>query len=223
MMTVAVGMASLAILVAAVIVLLIVRANRAWLVPAVAIVSLLMALQFGLAALGWLRQWNRVPPPFLLMMAATMAVTIAGAMSGIGRGVAAKSSFALLVGYQAFRLPLELIMHHASTVGLMPLQMSYAGRNFDIATGTLAIPVALLAAAGRAPRGLIRSWNLLGIALLVNVVVVAVVSLPVFAAFGPDRLNTWVADAPYVWLPGVLVPAALFGHIVTFRKLWSPA
>ncbi len=223
MMTVAAGMAALAIVVAMLVILLIVRANRAWLLPAVATVSLLMAVQLGLAALGLLRQWHRVPPPLLLMMAATVAVTIFGAASGIGRSVAAKSSFASLVGYQVFRLPLELLMHHASAIGLMPVQMSFAGRNFDIVTGTLAIPVALLASAGLAPRALIRAWNLLGIALLMNIVIVAIASLPVFAAFGPDRLNTWVADVPYVWLPGVLVPAALFGHIVTFRKLWSVA
>ena len=99
------------------------------------------------------------------------------------------------------------------------VMMAYAGQNFDIVTGTLAIPVALLAAFNRAPLALIRVWNLLGLALLLNVVIVAVASLPVFAAFGPDRLNTWVADAPFVWLPGVLVPAALFGHVLTFRRL----
>jgi hypothetical protein len=65
----------------------------------------------------------------------------------------------------------------------------------------------------------IVAWNLLGTLLLVNIVSIAVASLPTFAAFGPDRLNTWVADPPYVWLPGVLVPAALFGHILTWRKL----
>ena len=36
-----------------------------------------------------------------------------------------------------------------------------------------------------------------------------------------SHLNTWVADAPYVWLPGVLVQAALWGHLVIWRKLRS--
>jgi hypothetical protein len=220
---VAVGIALLAIGVAAALVLLIVRADRPRLLPVAAIVSVLMVTQLGLAEIGLLRQWARVPPPFLLMMTATLAITVFGAASSVGRRVAATTPFALLIGYQAFRLPLELVMHHAVSIGLMPVQMSYSGRNFDIVTGTLAVPVALLAAAGRAPRSLIRVWNLVGLALLLNIVIVAVASLPVFAAFGPDRLNTWVADAPYVWLPGVLVPAALFGHLVTFRKIWSDA
>jgi hypothetical protein len=110
-------------------------------------------------------------------------------------------------------------MHRAASDGLMPVQMSFSGRNFDILTGLFAIPVAILAARERAPRGLIVVWNLVGSLLLANIVSIAVASLPMFAAFGPDRLNTWVADPPYVWLPGVLVPAALFGHILTWRKL----
>ena len=55
--------------------------------------------------------------------------------------------------------------------------------------------------------------------LLINVVTIAFVSTPLVAAFGADHLNTWVADPPYVWLPGVLVPAALLGHVVMLRKI----
>jgi hypothetical protein len=32
-------------------------------------------------------------------------------------------------------------------------------------------------------------------------------------------LNTFVADPPFVWLPAVLVTAALMGHILVWRKL----
>ena len=103
--------------------------------------------------------------------------------------------------------------------GLMPIEMSYSGRNIDILTGVLAIPVALAALRSRAPRWLIVAWNVIGTLTLVNIVGVAIAATPVFAAFGQDHLNTWVADAPYVFLPTVLVPAAAFGHALTWRKL----
>ena len=146
-------------------------------------------------------------------------LTLTAALSPYGRRLAEALPFGALIGFQAFRLPLELVMHRAAAIGLMPVQMSYAGQNFDIVTGTLAIPVALLAAFNRAPLALIRVCNLLGLALLLNVVIVAIASLPVFAAFGPDRLNTWVADAPFVWLPAILVVAALMGHVLLWRRL----
>jgi hypothetical protein len=103
--------------------------------------------------------------------------------------------------------------------GVMPVQMSYEGLNYDIVTGTTAIIVAILARAGWSGRTLVAAWNLLGLALLFDIVTVALVSTPRFAYFGNDRLNEWVADPPYVWLPAVLVLAALAGHLVVFRAL----
>jgi len=103
--------------------------------------------------------------------------------------------------------------------GIMPSQMTYTGRNFDIVTGATAIVVAVLLRSGRGGRGLALGWNLLGLALLLNVVIVAIVSTPRFALFGPDRLNVWVAYPPFVWLPAALVLAALAGHLIVFRAI----
>jgi hypothetical protein len=95
-----------------------------------------------------------------------------------------------IIGIQVFRFPLELVMHQAAASGLMPVEMSYLGRNFDIATGILAIPVALLAMGSRPPRGLIAAWNVVGKLTLLNIMAIAIAATPVFAAFGQDHLNT---------------------------------
>jgi hypothetical protein len=103
----------------------------------------------------------------------------------------------------------------------MPVQMSFSGWNFDILAGVSAIVVAAIAATGRAPRWLLAAWNVTGALLLVNVVVIGVSSLPMFAAFGtaPDRMNSWLAYFPYVWLATVMVAAAMAGHLLVARKL----
>jgi hypothetical protein len=126
-----------------------------------------------------------------------------------------------LIGAQAFRLPLELIMHRAAQEGVMPAPMSYGGWNFDILTGLAAVILAPLAAAGRAPRWLLIAWNAMGSVLLLVIVVLAVISTPVFQVFGADQLNTWIGAPPFIWLPGVLVQAALLGHVVMWRKLFQ--
>ena len=218
-MSVAFGIASLAVVVAAVLAWLLISRGEIRASVAVASIATLMSIEWAVASSGTLTRWSPPPPPFMLMMAVLFLLTLAVALGGPGRRIAANASFALLIGIQAFRLPLELVMHEAARQGIMPVQMSYSGWNFDIVTGALAIPIALAAAAGRAPRWLIAAWNLLGLLLLINIVTIAIVSTPLIAAFGADHLNTWVAEAPYVWLPGVLVPAALFGHVVVFRKL----
>lgn len=50
----------------------------------------------------------------------------------------------------------------------------------------------------------------------VNIITVAVVSTPAFGWFGPDHLNVWVLYPSCVWLPAVMVLAALMGHILVW-------
>jgi hypothetical protein len=215
-----IGITVLAVVVAALTVTLVGRAagRRAGVVAGL-VVAMMMVAEYALASSGVLREWTRRPPPFMLAVAVPIVLALVTALSGFGRRIAASASFAWIIGIQSFRFPLELLMHRAATTGLMPPQMSYSGRNFDIVSGMLAIVVAVVASRSPRSRGLVIAWNVIGTLLLVNIVSIAVASTPMFAAFGPDRLNMWVADAPYVFLPTVLVPAAVFGHALTWRKL----
>jgi hypothetical protein len=130
----------------------------------------------------------------------------------------------VLVGFQSFRLPLELLMHEAYEAGLMPVQMSYSGLNFDIVTGASAVVVAALVALGRVGTRVVRAWNILGALLLCNIVVVSLLSTPTpLRVFRTQPPNTWVSTAPYIWLPAVMVALAVMGHIVVYRASRSGA
>jgi len=219
---IATGMTMLALVVAGLTVALIARCGRTAGGIALVVVLAVFAIEYALASGGVLREWTRRPPPLLLAAGIPILIALGTALGPVGRRIAASSSFAAIIGIQTFRLPLELLMHRAAENGLMPMQMSYSGRNFDILTGILAIPVAILAARSPSPRRVIFAWNLLGTLLLLNIVTVAIASTPIFAAFGQEHLNTWVADPPYVFLPSILVPAAAFCHTLTWRKLQLP-
>jgi hypothetical protein len=215
------GIGGLAVFVAALIVLGIARlpggTRRA--VIAGALIAVAAAVEWRMASAGLLIEWERRPPPFLVMMGVLAALVVAVSRSSVGRTLAENTSFAALVGFHAFRLPLELVMYRAAQEGVMPVQMSLAGYNADVLTGATALLFAVYLCFRPAPLNLIRAWNWFGFFLLLNIVSIAVASTPLFAAFGPDRLNVWVCWTPYVWLPGILVLAALFGHLVLWRKL----
>ena len=117
-----------------------------------ALAALWMAGWFALAARGVLARWDARPPPMLFVFAATVAVALAVAFSPVGRRLAAGSSVGALVLAQGFRLPLEWVMHGAAEAGVMPVQMSWSGWNFDVVTGALALVVGTLSVLGRAPR-----------------------------------------------------------------------
>lgn len=179
------------------------------------------ATALALAASGVLRDPNTLPPPILLVMLPSVLLPTWLAWSKLGTALARELPIAWLVGFHAFRLPLELVMHRAARDGTMPEQMTFTGLNFDILTGISALLVAALAAKGLAPRPLVLAFNLLGSSLLAAIGAVAIASLPAFHAFGtePARLNTWVAEAPFVLLPAGLVSSALFGHLLLWRRL----
>lgn len=185
-----------------------------------AVAAIVWFAAFGaLAASGLLARFDLRPPPMLLVLPVPIAVALAWSLSRAGRAVAGAVPLWALVAAQGFRLPLELSMHRAATAGVMPMQMSYGGYNFDIVTGATALLVAALVAAGRAPRALVLAWNLLGTLLLAIVVGVAFAAAPAIHAFGRDAVNTWVCYVPFVWLPAVLVAAAVAGHVLVYRAL----
>ena len=178
-----------------------------------------MAATWFAAQSGVLRDFDRTPPPFAFLVLMIFVLAGAIAWSSLGSRLARFIPLWMLVGIQAFRLPLELAMHELSERGVMPAQMSYSGFNFDIVTGATAVIVAALAWSGHAGGRVVAAWNALGLVLLANIVTVAILATPRFRYFGDEALNTFVFEPPFVWLPAVMVLAALAGHLVIFRAL----
>jgi hypothetical protein len=209
------GFVALVLLVAAGVVALVRRAGG----PAGRVgagLAVYLAALLALAASGVLA--DGAPPRPLILLGPALACTLWFALRSAGaRALVERAPLAALVGLQAFRLPLELMMHAWSSEGALPPQMTFSGLNYDILTGAAALLVVPFAARSR---GLVLAWNVLGLALLVNIVAIAILSLPgplrVFLA-GPP--NVLVLRVPYVWLPGFLVMVALAGHILVFRAL----
>lgn len=171
---------------------------------------------------GALARFDLRPPPYAGMMAACIAAGLVLGFSRVGGWLSAGPLW-LLVGCQAFRLPLELVMHRAAEDGLMPSALSFSGYNFDIVTGGTALLLSLVLTRYRVPRAVLVAWNALGIAALIAIAAIAVLTAPFLQALGPDQVNTWVAYFPYVWLPGVMVTGAILGHVVVSRRLFADA
>lgn len=177
-----------------------------------------------LAGSGRLDQYDPLPAPALLLILALTLGTVAAAFSPIGARVGSEQSLAVLVGYQCFRIPVELLLHRLNAAGVVPVQMTWTGRNFDIVSGVTALLLGWwISRRSDTPRGLVQAWNVLGLALLANIVAIAVLSTPtLFRQFPDGPANTLPSVFPFVWLPAILVQMALFGHLVLFRRLRRP-
>ncbi len=194
--------------------------NRAQVLLATIVVTVVWtAGTFNAAAQGMLSFETR-PPTMLLVFAGVFLLALGAALSPFGKQLALGLPMAALVGFQAFRFPLELLLHQAHREGLMPVQMSYSGRNFDIVTGITAAILGLALWMRPLPRLIVQTWNVMGILLLANILTVALLSAPLpIRRFFNEPANVWIKDAPYVWLPAVFVLLAIMGHVVIARKL----
>ena len=194
--------------------------NLRWAAGWAAGLLVLLGATYAAAASGCLRSFESFPPPMMRLFAEGTVVTLIVAFSPAGRRLVDGLSLTWLVGYQSFRIAVELFLFGMHRAGALPVQMTFEGQNFDVFTGLSALAVAGLAASGCLPRAVLRVWNLLGLALLATIVTIAVLSFPTaFRVFANEPANRIVAEPPFVWLPLFLVQAALFGHLLVFRWL----
>jgi hypothetical protein len=181
-----------------------------------------LALAVWLGGLSLLVAGGRMPGlplsglPFFFFP--ILVVCIGAGLSPFGARLATSVPLAGLIGFQAFRLPLELVLHSWAAQGVIPGTMTWTGQNLDIISGVLALSSAPLA--NRFPLAA-RIANVFGFALLVNVMRVAVMSSPVPFGWGQQPSLLLAMHLPYAFIGPVCVGGALFGHVVLTRALWK--
>ena len=194
--------------------------TRRYALTAAVTVTAVLGISATLASRGVLRNFGSVPPMILRVLVPTVILTLTLALSPFGTRLVRGIPITALVGFQSFRIIVELILFALHRQGFIPVQMTFEGLNFDVVTGLTAIPIAWLAARDRLPRAALLAWNIGGLVLLIIIATIANLSMPTpFRAFTDTPPVTVIAEFPFVWLPVILVQAALFGHVLVFRWL----
>lgn len=165
--------------------------------------------------------WSGAPrqypiPVIPLLFASILGSSIWFSFSKSGGALARALPLSVLVGFQAFRLPLELILYHWANIGTVPATMTWTGQNFDIISGIVA------ALAGPvANRSKVFAWiaTIIGIALLFNVLRVVVLSSPFPFSWPLERPLQLILYMPYALIGPLFVAPALIGHLITIRAL----
>ena len=180
-------------------------------------ISLLTVLSYK----GFFADFSKLPPPPALAMLIPLPFFLLITFSKKGTQILRSVPPQWLILMQSFRIVVELLIWFAFLAGKLPVQMSFEGRNFDVMTGVLALPVGLLLVRKKSyasKLGIV--FNIAGILLLLNILVIAVLSMPTsFRYFMNEPSNILVAQFPFILLPGVLVPIAYTMHIFSLRQL----
>ncbi len=223
------GIMFIAILVTGLWVLLLKRQKKRYGVFAFIAISVMIVLNLVGDQLAWFTHLDFLPPPFVVMNLAILtfiSVLGMGYVGQAGNNLVRNMPVQTLVALQIFRLPLELLMLRAAKLGIMPIEFSMLGYNFDVLTGLGALLLILYAVRKKSiPKVWVWSWNVMGIGFLLVIAVLAVMTSPNLHAFGgePAHINSWILYFPYSLLPSLLVSFAVFGHLLLTRKLLQEA
>ncbi len=181
-----------------------------------------LAFLATLAYVGFFEDFQSLPPRILLALGPPLLLTgVLLFSSSFGR-ILKVIPPAWVIYIQSFRIVVELILWMGFIAEVVPFQMTFEGFNYDIVAGITALMAGyVFFGRGRLLRFEALIWNISGLALLINILVIAILSTPSpFRVFLNEPSNTIVAFFPFIWIPGFLVPLAFAMHLFSLRQIW---
>ena len=185
------------------------------------VIPVLFGLLFliQISGMSFFHDWSAMPPRVMIAFFPPLIFAIVLLTSKKFAAVIKLIPQHWLILIQSFRILMELILWMLFLENIIPQQMTFEGRNFDILVGLTALVAGYLAYRKKLSNNFIIAWNLFGLVLLANIVVVAILSSPLpFRVFMNEPANTMVAYFPFVWLPGFVVPVAYTIHLISIKK-----
>jgi len=177
-------------------------------------------LMGALSLRGFFADFSRLPPRLPLALLVPLPVVLWVVSTKGGQALLKQVPPQWIIYLQTFRIVVEIVLWLGVLRGLLPEQISFEGRNFDILSGLLAIPVGYYCFVKKTwPASVVLLYNIGGLLLLLNVVVIAVLSMPTpLRVFHNEPANTLVVQFPFIFLPGLLVPMAYTLHIFSLKQ-----
>ncbi len=161
------------------------------------------------------------PPKFLLLILPPLLTILLLFTTKNGKRFIDSLPVLNLTYLHIVRISVELVLYWLCLYKAVPELMTFAGRNFDILSGISAPFIAYLGIQKKMlKRKVLFLWNVGALLLLLNIVINAVLSAPfAFQQFAFDQPNVAVLNFPFSWLPCFIVPAVLFSHLVSLRRI----
>jgi hypothetical protein len=200
------------------------KVTNKWIRNTVITLVIFLTITGFLAFKGVLLNFEQVPPPLgIVVLLATMATIFLCARSTWGERLANGLPFQVLIGFQSFRIIIELFLFQLHQVGVIPVQMTFEGLNWDIVTGILALVYLIVQSHISVSRRVLIAFNVIGLIFVTNIVVISTLSTPIaIRVFMNEPANTLIGYVPFIWLPAFLVQLAIGAHLLALRKLNTP-
>jgi hypothetical protein len=180
-----------------------------------------MIIQTILALRMFYTLTTTVPPRIILLGVPPLVIIICLFLTTRGKRFLDSLDIKYLTLLHIIRIPVELSLLWLSTNKVIPQLMTFEGRNFDILSGITAPVIYYFVFIKNSwGKGLLLGWNFICLALLLNIVVNAVLSVPTaFQQFAFDQPNIAILYFPFNLLPAVVVPLVMLSQLASIRQL----
>jgi len=193
--------------------------------PTLIVLMLWLLVQSVIGLSGFYTVTRTTPPRFPLLILPPLLLIVVLFTTQKGRNYIDSFDVKTLTLLHTIRIGVELILLGLFLNKAIPQLMTFEGRNLDILSGITAPFIFYFGfVKKRLSPALIIGWNVLCIALLINIVVCAILSVDTnFQRFAFDQPNRAVLYFPFVLLPSLIVPLVFFAHLIAIRKLLREA
>lgn len=171
---------------------------------------------------GFYLVFNVIPPRLVFAVGPPLILIIILFTTQAGKTFINNLSLEQLTLLHVTRIPVEIGLHALYVRTLIPELMTYEGYNFDIVSGiTAPFIYYLIFVKKRLNHKILLVWNFLCLALLINIVTLAILSTPTnFQQLAFDQPNVGVLYFPVIWLPAIIVPLVLLSHLTAIKQLY---
>lgn len=166
---------------------------------------------------------DSIPPRFMLFIAPSIVVAAITFLTKKGRAFIDSIDLETYGYLHTVRVAVEIVLLWLSIHAVLPESMTFEGRNFDILSGLSAPLIAYFGyRQKRLPNGVLLAWNIICLALVLQVVITGILSVPsAIQQLSFDQPNIAILYFPFSWLPSIVVPVVIFGHLVAIRRAIS--
>ena len=180
-----------------------------------------LTLHAYLAYSGFYRDNMTLPQPFMFALFPALIAIAAFFILPAGRKYMDGLDLENLHWIHVIRIPVEIVLYLLFVAETLPELLTFGGRNMDILAG-LTVPLIIFYGLRKPILGTNRVllWNVIGIFLLLNIIIMAILSVKTpFQQIHQSIETTGILAFPYIWLPCFLAPIVLFAHLVSIRQL----
>ena len=173
---------------------------------------------FLLSGSGVLESFS-LPPrvPLLIVIPAIASIVFVTSRAWFRQSMQVTPVYTLIY-IQAFRVVVELLIYSGYRNNIYPQRTTFEGLNFDIVVGCSALLVGYLVQRNWIGKPAILIWNVLSLTILC-LTVYSFISTYYFTDYVSVTNSVEFVRMPYVLLPAVLLPYAVFFHVASIRQM----